>query len=218
MTPIKQCRDCGQTKPIAEFRKDSSCRDGYRNQCKDCFREYYRCWQEDNREHIRQYTRDWKAKNRERNRQLNLDSYYRHREEILGRRRKKRAENPEPYREERRIWAKEHPKLKRAAYLRYMAQKRGAEVSDFDAAEWEALLELYDHRCAYCGERSEDITQDHIVPLSEGSNHTLINIVPACRSCNSRKGARTPKEAGMAFAVYIENPRQKVEEYYDSGT
>jgi 5-methylcytosine-specific restriction endonuclease McrA len=29
------------------------------------------------------------------------------------------------------------------------------------------------------------------VPLSRGGSHTASNIVPACRSCNSSKGARS---------------------------
>lgn len=48
--------------------------------------------------------------------------------------------------------------------------------------------------CQYCGEVGGDLTVDHIDP--EGGN-SLDNFATACRSCNSRKGRRTPEEAGM---------------------
>lgn len=42
--------------------------------------------------------------------------------------------------------------------------------------------------CSYCGEEltSESRTLDHVVPLSKGGPHSTDNVVPACRSCNSR--------------------------------
>ncbi|HEX6293396.1 MAG TPA: HNH endonuclease [Herpetosiphonaceae bacterium] len=33
-------------------------------------------------------------------------------------------------------------------------------------------------------------TIDHVIPQSKGGTHDLSNLVLACRSCNSRKGAR----------------------------
>jgi 5-methylcytosine-specific restriction endonuclease McrA len=52
------------------------------------------------------------------------------------------------------------------------------------------------HVCAFCGMRAG--TVDHIMPKSRTSNpDTWMNTVAACSPCNSRKGARTPAEAGM---------------------
>jgi len=45
------------------------------------------------------------------------------------------------------------------------------------------------YRCTYCHtERAS--TWDHVVPRSLGGPDTRGNLVPACRSCNSSKGAR----------------------------
>ena len=83
-----------------------------------------------------------------------------------------------------------HPEINRANVKRHDALKRGAIVSDFTAAQWVEMQSAYDHRCVYCSKRAKGhLTQDHITPLSKGGNHTRGNIVPACRSCNSRKGA-----------------------------
>lgn len=63
-------------------------------------------------------------------------------------------------------------------------------------AQWEAVLDLYGHRCAYCGRADVKLTKDHILPISRGGPHTRENVVPACKPCNSRKQARTPEEWG----------------------
>ena len=61
--------------------------------------------------------------------------------------------------------------------------------------------------CRYCGrlvnwqDRKSDAggTYDHVVPLSQGGHEGADNIVSCCRACNTKKGARTPEEAGMAL-------------------
>ena len=53
--------------------------------------------------------------------------------------------------------------------------------------------------CAYCGGHFEEheLTREHIVPFArQGLNHWM-NVVTACRSCNHRKGPRTPEQARM---------------------
>ncbi|HYW75710.1 MAG TPA: HNH endonuclease [Gammaproteobacteria bacterium] len=53
--------------------------------------------------------------------------------------------------------------------------------------------------CMYCGEQfpSRELTRDHVVPLFQGGPDRWENVVTACRSCNHRKGARTPEQAHM---------------------
>lgn len=53
--------------------------------------------------------------------------------------------------------------------------------------------------CGYCGRhgRPEDMTLDHVQPVSRGGKSTWDNILLACRECNARKDNRTPEEAGM---------------------
>ena len=60
-------------------------------------------------------------------------------------------------------------------------------------------------RCQYCGRTAENL--DHVLPRSRGGDHTWENVVAACRPCNSRKGDRTPEEAGMGLDRYPQQPR-----------
>ncbi|MBN2333016.1 MAG: HNH endonuclease [Deltaproteobacteria bacterium] len=50
--------------------------------------------------------------------------------------------------------------------------------------------------CHYCGRHfpPEELTMDHVVPLSRGGKSTKGNIVPCCKACNNQKKYLTPVE------------------------
>lgn len=83
----------------------------------------------------------------------------------------------------------------RASNVRRQALSRDVELR-------EAIRLRDDDHCRYCGQRvvwkdrrgTAGGTYDHIDPTGE---NTLDNLVVACRGCNSRKGGRTPRQAGM---------------------
>ncbi len=70
-----------------------------------------------------------------------------------------------------------------------------------------ALFMRDKYRCQYCGASpgSRELTIDHVVPLSRGGRSCWENCVLACVSCNSKKGCRTPAEAGM---ILLTEPRE----------
>ena len=41
--------------------------------------------------------------------------------------------------------------------------------------------------CAYCGEQTDDMQPDHVIPLSRGGSNSITNIVPSCGLCNADK-------------------------------
>lgn len=53
--------------------------------------------------------------------------------------------------------------------------------------------------CQYCNQKfpSSELTYDHVIPRSQGGKTFWGNIVCCCQKCNSKKGNRTPSEAGM---------------------
>jgi 5-methylcytosine-specific restriction endonuclease McrA len=63
------------------------------------------------------------------------------------------------------------------------------------------------HACQYCGQRTRDLTLDHVIPRHRGGRHAWDNLVSACRSCNHRKGGRTPDEARMHLRHLPAEPR-----------
>ena len=61
------------------------------------------------------------------------------------------------------------------------------------------------YTCQYCGSTSS-LTLDHVMPVSRGGKSSWENVVTACYPCNSRKGSRTPDEAGMKLAMPPKKP------------
>ncbi len=57
------------------------------------------------------------------------------------------------------------------------------------------------HVCAYCGHRFgfDELTREHIVPVSRGGLDSWMNCITACRGCNGHKGNRMPEEARMSL-------------------
>ena len=66
------------------------------------------------------------------------------------------------------------------------------------------------NRCQYCGKRfaTSELSLDHVRPRSQGGEMGWENIVCCCVGCNSRKGGRTPEQAGMRLVREPKRPRQ----------
>ena len=71
------------------------------------------------------------------------------------------------------------------------------------------VMKRDNYTCAYCGAK-EGLTIDHIHPTSRGGQNTWDNLVTACNHCNSKKGNRTPTEAGMILKFIPKIPYNKI--------
>ncbi|WP_394764667.1 HNH endonuclease [Stenotrophomonas sp.] len=62
--------------------------------------------------------------------------------------------------------------------------------------------------CMYCGRECprSSLTRDHVQPVSKGGRDIWENVVSACFHCNSRKGNRTPQQAGMPLLAVPYRP------------
>lgn len=118
----------------------------------------------------------WRAANRENLREKNRRYRDSHREYLVELNRRWRAANPEKVRERDR---------------RRRARKANVR-SDLTPGQWEAVRIELGGRCVYCG--GEAAQQDHDQPIARGGNHTRLNVVPSCLSCNVGKQTRTCNE------------------------
>ncbi|MEJ8755683.1 HNH endonuclease [Pontibacter sp. H259] len=58
------------------------------------------------------------------------------------------------------------------------------------------IMRRDNYTCQYCG-TVKNLTLDHLLPRSRGGGSNWLNLVTACTRCNTRKGDRTPEEAGL---------------------
>lgn len=72
----------------------------------------------------------------------------------------------------------------------------------------QALFARDQHLCLYCGREfhRSSLTRDHVHPVSKGGRDIWENVVAACFHCNSRKGNRTPQQAGMPLLAVPYRP------------
>ena len=75
----KWCYKCKQWKPLSEFSKDKTRKDGLQPYCKECNKRYMKQYYVDNAEARRQYSKQYHAANRdehiEKMKQYNADNY-----------------------------------------------------------------------------------------------------------------------------------------------
>lgn len=127
--------------------------------------------------------------------------------QIRERKRQNRLKNPEKTKEgcrrrrlrrlekskmEQARYNRAHPEVAREAARRRRARHFNAPINDFTLAQWEEILAVCKHRCVYCGRKLKDLDRDHLTALAVGGSHTVWNILPACKQCNSEKGIKPP--------------------------
>lgn len=89
--------------------------------------------------------------------------------------------------------------------LRYVRPRRRQQVQ-FTRAN---IYARDRYTCQYCVQKynENELTFDHVIPVSRGGKRTWDNIVACCVDCNRRKGSRTPDEAGMKLHHLPKEPK-----------
>ena len=199
----KTCTTCNIEKPLEDFSPSKAYKHGRSSRCKVCTALYMKEWRANNpeKQQIRyqkakeyrqteefqewniQHLEKTREKRREYHQQYNLDNaeHIKQRAAIYYQETK---EDRDTYNAE---WRHANPQRWTAIHKRWHANKKGASINDLTEDQWQEILHTYGNRCCYCNKKYKELTQDHITPLSKGGNHTASNIVPACRSCNSKK-------------------------------
>lgn len=124
-----------------------------------------------------------------------------------------RSQNPERQRKLVADW-----KIRSLEKVRGTTRRRALRLATSGIYEVTAKDErrLRSSPCFACGATS-DITLDHAIPVSRGGRHSVGNLIPLCRTCNSRKSAklwvefrmtvtaRSPKSLRIARASLMES-------------
>jgi 5-methylcytosine-specific restriction endonuclease McrA len=215
--PQKQCTRCKEWFPatLEYFAPAKHHSDGLTSQCRLCgneqskryykvnldeVRERHRRYREANREKFRRASRHYREAHPNKIREQNRRYHEANREKYNEFSRRWAEANPDKRREINGRWRKANPDKKRAIDQRRIARK--AELlATLTAQEWEDIKADFNYCCAYCGKAWHEIEgvlqQEHVIPVKLGGPYIKENIVPACKICNRKKGAKTPEEAGM---------------------
>jgi 5-methylcytosine-specific restriction endonuclease McrA len=167
------CCKCKEDKNTSEFHKNKSTKTGYAKQCKVCARASHKIYRDSTKgtstkASYRGSDKGKEARNKAVNTYNSTDA---------------RKSNSSKY--------SSSPKGKSTAALN--RHKRQASISRSDTVDLVALYEADGMKCHYCGIKLTHghpqfkPTHDHIIPISQGGEHTEENIVAACKACNCSK-------------------------------
>jgi len=216
----KDCSVCGKSQPVSNFTVNKALKSGLSSFCKSCAserrkqyynkdkehinklkkknrkkyrdkelaynKEYYKKTQERRLEYARQYRRDNRDKLLADIREYNKT----HKKENKERTQKYRKNNPEKIRKIKAEYRKNNPEAVQKHHMTRRARK--AQNGVFEVSKKE-LHKLMNSPCVACGSTGR-ITIDHIIPIARGGAHSIGNLQPLCKSCNSSKVDKTMTE------------------------
>ncbi len=167
---MKYCPRCNSTKPLEDFNKNKNRCDEYQGYCRPCQNSRNVQWKEDNRARY------------------------------LAQKKARYENNKEKHNEGVRRWQKENPEKVAAINARYTQnhkekvyfknhRRRIKIKSNALVVLDKEIKRLYSSNCIHCG-TTENITMDHLIPVSRGGRHSIGNIVPMCQKCNFSKHSK----------------------------
>jgi 5-methylcytosine-specific restriction endonuclease McrA len=175
----QRCSVCLEHKPLYEFHKNKNRKNGVSVTCKICAKSRSRAWEKNNPDRVNANSRRLYHKNLEESRakrRIRVRKWYKN--------------NSEKAIAATRDWNRRNPEHKRLSEHKRKSDKIGNGV--FEVSKKEALS-IVNSPCVSCG-TSNNITIDHIIPLSRGGRHSIGNLQPLCFSCNASKNNRTMTE------------------------
>lgn len=182
----KTCTRCNQLKDLDQFYSDKRVPDGKKSECKECHKLICSNIRKKNHSSYAAKRRETKRKNRDK--YLVTDRIWRNKNRLRlqAAARRRYHENPEMHVAKVLDWAKRNPEKRRNNQNRRRTRlKQNGELLILPGE----LHRLYSSSCSNCG-LSEGIEADHIIPISRGGRHSIGNLQPLCRSCNSSKRDR----------------------------
>lgn len=175
----KRCPRCSKSKPLIEFNRNRSSRDGLARWCKACSKAY---------------KLEYRARPavRERERAYDAARHEAQKDQIHARQAEYRERNAEHITARQSAHNAANPHLAWVRNYRHRVTVLGLTpvIEHFTKAD---VIARYGDHCTYC-EVGPFEQLDHDLPVSRGGPHTLENVRPACIPCNLSKFNRTATE------------------------
>jgi len=236
----KICTKCGKELPatLDYFSSRKRNKDGLHELCKVCrtardkqYRQEHieryhattKEWKEANKEHIEATNKKYAESHRDRHKETNKQWYIRNKPKKDAYVKRWARENKEQRNKTIKAWREQNKDAYVKILKRYRernpdknaiwAERRRAKMKNLPATltdeQWESVKSLFEYKCAYCGVKTK-LTQEHIIPVSVGGGYTADNIIPACKSCNSKKRAQPFSEWYPEQEFYNKNREELI--------
>lgn len=114
--------------------------------------------------------------------------YESNKETMLIRLKKYRKDNKEYFSKYNKEWNKNNKDKVNIVIQRRRAVKMSLPHT-LTIGQWRSTVSHFDNCCAYCG-KPLPLVQEHFLALSNGGGYVVNNIIPSCKSCNSKKNTR----------------------------
>ena len=195
--------------------------------CKECRQKYGEKYRKENRDLINLKAQRYREKNPERCAQARKRYYDSYKEKIAKNKatyyrnnkkhrleygKKHYQENKKEYYRQQKNY-REKNKKQYCIYTQTRIARKKKLKSDFTAEDWMYAQNAFGWRCAYCGNSSDKLHQEHFVPVSKNGEYTKQNIIPACQSCNSSKNNKPFKEWYPEQAFYSKDRERFIYKY-----
>ncbi len=220
---MKWCNQCKRELDDSKFARCSRNNDGLQSWCKKCKAANYQKNKEEillkekedyhnNKEHYSMKAKKYYQRNKEKIKKKAKEYRDKNKSYLEKWFKKHYKNNKEYYSKHHKKYYRENKdklKEKQREYLRTpegkevwkrSKLKRRRKLSSVECTltgqQWEDIKKDQDYTCNMCGKKEPEVelTQDHILPLSRGGNHTKENIQALCRSCNAKKSNKLPNE------------------------
>ena len=160
-------------------------------------REYMHTYHERNRETMNERSRQYYEEHKEEMDTRSHQYYATNRDTILEQHCNYHLKNRAEILDYHSQHYREHPEVSVAAHQNRRVQELSAEGS-FTPKEFLDKCKMLGNRCMYCRRDDMPLGPDHAIPLSRRGSNNIDNIVPSCKSCNTRKNTKTPDEYARA--------------------
>lgn len=144
--------------------------------CKECLKSHCKKYYENNKQMFKEKNVKWHKINAEKHRNIS----------------KKWSSNNKEWCSK---YGSKYKKINKSKITHYNVQrerkKKYSGIVKYE--EWNKLKEKYNYTCLCCKKKEPEIklSQDHVVPLSNGGLNIIDNIQPLCLSCNCKKHKST---------------------------
>lgn len=188
---MKNCSNpkCGILKPLTEYHKDKSSRDGFRSRCKSCCNSYY----PEHKDKMLESQKKYVENNKESFTEYQASHYKKNKEKIKPKRAKFRENNRDHFENQRKAWKSENRGRLNALNAKREMAKINATPPWLTEEHFCQIEEFYIKAAQLTKETGIPHQVDHILPL-QGKNvrglHVPWNLQILTASENASKGNR----------------------------